>query len=128
MRVKGLDAKGFTLLEVMATLAIMAVALTVLLVERNVAVYRTARTNDRRIALQLAEEKIQEILLGLEGERSGTFEAYPTFRWTAEEDVVGVESDGQGAGMLRHIEVTVFFPLRVEEDHVTLVASVRGGE
>jgi general secretion pathway protein I len=120
--------KGFTLLEVMAAVAIMATALTVLLVERNVAVRRTARTNDRRIASRLAEEKIHEILLGIEQESAGSFEAYPAFRWSVEEGFESVEREGQEIGTLRRIAVTVTFPLRTEEDSVTLVAAVRGNE
>jgi hypothetical protein len=36
-----------------------------------------------------------------------------------------VERDGGEVGTLRRIAVTVTFPLRTEEDSVTLVASVR---
>jgi general secretion pathway protein I len=120
--------RGFTLLEVMAAVAIMAAALTVLLVERNVAVRRTARTNDRRVAVRLAEEKIHEILLGMEEGNGGSFESFPAFRWSAEESMESVEKDGGEIGILRRIAVTVTFPLRTEEDSVTLVVSVRGNE
>ncbi|MHC4779865.1 MAG: prepilin-type N-terminal cleavage/methylation domain-containing protein [Planctomycetota bacterium] len=122
--------RGFTLLEVMAAVAIMAVALTVLLVERNVAVRRTAHTNDRRIACRLAEEKLNEILLGIEEGTAGEFDDVPNFRWSAQESLEAIERDGQEQGNLRRVSVTVAFPLRNAEDSVTLAASVRpeGGE
>jgi hypothetical protein len=110
----------------MATVASMAVALTVLLVERNAAVRRSARTNDRRVALQLAEEKMNEILLGLEGEGAGTFEDRPGFRWEVDLDID--EVDGSEIGVLRRVTVTVWFRLRTAEDKVALVTSVRAEE
>ena len=123
------DGKGgFTLLEVMAALAVVALALTVLLVERNLAVQRTSRTNDRRAALHLAEEKLNEIVLGLETGASGEFTDPPGFRWSVEERIETVVAEDPGGGYLRRIEVTVFFPLRTAEDKVTLVASVRDRE
>ncbi|GEM_PF-2985928 len=116
---------GFTLLEVMAALAVVAVSLTVLLVERNTAIRRTARTNDRRIAVQLASEKLDEILLGVEGESSGAFETHPGFRWSAEESLESFEAEGRGEGTLRRVDVTVRFRLRTEEDSVTLTGATR---
>jgi prepilin-type N-terminal cleavage/methylation domain-containing protein len=126
MRIRGTERRAFTLLEVMAALAITSIALTVLLVERNVSVRRTARTNDRRVALQLAEEKIHEIVLGLETGGSGTFDDRPGFRWTSEEGAESAEVEGAGTVFLRTISVTVFFPLQTAEDKVTLVCTVRG--
>jgi len=121
----GTARSGFTLLEVMAALAIVAIALTVLLVERNVAVQRTSRTNDRRVAMQLAEEKLNELVLGLETGSAGDFEDPPNFRWSAEEKIELVDAEGRVEGYLRRIEVTVHFPVRETDGKVTLVTAVR---
>ncbi|MCU0728304.1 MAG: type II secretion system GspH family protein [Planctomycetes bacterium] len=117
--------RGFTLLEVLATLAIMGIALTVLLVERNTAVKRTARAADRRLALCLAQAKLSEVLLGAETAAGGTFEEHPAFRWTAEEGVETVNREGGGSSQLRQVKVTVTFPLGGTEDKVALVGDAR---
>jgi prepilin-type N-terminal cleavage/methylation domain-containing protein len=117
--------RAFTLLEVLATVAIMGIALTVLLVERNASVRRTSRTNDRRLALCLAQAKLNEILQGTETAAGGVFEEYPSFRWAAEEGVEIVVREGRGEANLRQVKVTVTFPLGGTEDKVSLVGDAR---
>lgn len=118
-------ARGFTLLEVMAALAVMAVAITVLLVERNTAIERTGRTQNRRAALQLAEEKMQEILLGLETAGAGEFDGRPGFQWSVSEEMDVVEAEGGSSRLLKRFVVEVRFPLKTTEDRVVLSASAR---
>jgi prepilin-type N-terminal cleavage/methylation domain-containing protein len=122
----GRRPRGFTLLEVAATLAIMGIALTVLLVERNIAVKRTVRTNHRRLALCLAQTKLHEVLLGIETAPGGDFQEAPGFRWAAEEGAETVTREGRGESSLRQVKVTVSFPLDASEDKVSLVGDARG--
>lgn len=112
---------AFTLLEVLAALAVMAVALSVLLVERNNTVKRTARTNQRRIALQLAKEKTFEILSGAETGHEGSFEENPAFAWSAFEEADSV-TGSSAIAYLRRVTVTVRFEIPGGEDSVKLQA------
>ena len=109
---------------VVAALAIVAVALSALLVERNGAVRRTARTNQRRVALQLAKTRIAEILSGVETGTGGTFEEYPGFSWSASEEHEEAVRQG-GALQLRLITVVVRFVIPGGEDSVKVEVSIR---
>ncbi len=74
------DQAGFTLLEVLLAIALLAIALPVLLGLRNFDLELHARADELTQATMLAQEKLMETeLLGVYpvGEVSGDFEAVP---------------------------------------------------
>ena len=75
---------GFTLLEVMIALAIIAGALVVILHCHLIGVNLANRVKGISLASLLAQEKMEEIEMELaleEGEEEGDFEEYPGFQW-----------------------------------------------
>jgi general secretion pathway protein I len=101
-------AQGFTLLEVLASVVIVGVALSVLVLERNRSVGRVGHTDRLRLATMLAQEKLNEILIGEEASGSGVFEDYSGFTW---ESVEGSETfgDSDRSVNLTVVEVTVSY-------------------
>ena len=118
---------GFTLLEVLAAVVIIGVALTVVMVDRNESVKRVALTENYRTATMLAQQKLSEVLLGLEGGTAGEFEEYGNFSWKlldGSEDFL----QGERAGSLSAVTLTVTYPAGGDEAQVTLVAHRREGK
>lgn len=78
------ENKGFTLLEVMVAVGILAFALVTLLGAVNRNIILTSNARNREIAANLANEIITRIEIeGLPEVRqdSGEFEKYPGFKW-----------------------------------------------
>jgi type II secretion system protein I len=76
------NAAAFTLLEVLAALAIAAGALAYLLVAETDGIRKASGTREQRSAAMLAEQKLEEISAGIEKEDSGSFDG-TEFSWTA---------------------------------------------
>ncbi|HEU4685091.1 MAG TPA: prepilin-type N-terminal cleavage/methylation domain-containing protein [Nitrospira sp.] len=77
---QGLDHRGFTLIEVLIALAILAISLPVLLGLRNFDLDLAARARDITAATMLAQEKLLEAELSTEfpvGETAGDFRTMP---------------------------------------------------
>jgi general secretion pathway protein I len=118
-------ARGFTLLEVMVALSVLATALVALLSlhARNIQIVG----DDRQIvrATLLAQAAMTEILLAEPfpeiGERGGEFEEDPGFAWRAEFLGPGVP---ELAELLREVRVRVFWGPE-DADGVELVTLVR---
>ena len=85
---------GFTLLEVMAAVVILSIALVSLLQANNQSILLKSRAQNVTTATLLAREKLSEIRVdpeGLEETQSGDFgDRFPSWRWevTAEEEEV----------------------------------------
>lgn len=77
--------RGFTLLEVIAALAIMGITLGYLLVLREANMETSLNTHDERMARFLCRGKLEEVLLeSIEKVgTSGKFEKVPGYRWEA---------------------------------------------
>lgn len=76
--------KGFTLLELLATLVLCAVVLPVALQAVSTSVQLGSVTRDKLIASELAQNKLREILATeswVDGDDSGEFESQPRFTW-----------------------------------------------
>lgn len=95
------NERGFTLLEVLASVVIVGVALSVLVLERNRSVERVGRTDRLRLATLLAQSKLDELLLGEEAAGSGSFEEHEGFTWEA------AESSALFGGDDRSVNLTV---------------------
>jgi len=111
---------GFSLLEVIFAVTIVAVALVGLQAAVSGAILTSGDAVNRRAGRELARGKLEEILaraaLGEEGgaEGSGEFEAYPEFRWSSRTEEVQVGPEGQTATIeLVHLEVS--FPVNAGE-------------
>ncbi|OGP13453.1 MAG: hypothetical protein A2054_05365 [Deltaproteobacteria bacterium GWA2_55_10] len=85
--------KGFTLIEVVAALAILSGAVVMLLSSFNYHLGAAARSRDEVLSTVLGMEKIEEMrLAGGKGGLEGDFgEAYPEFRWTLLEEDSGLK-------------------------------------
>ena len=79
----GTDRRGFTLIEVLICLAIVGGALISLLHARNRSYDKAAEALSRRQMQFLSTFKMQEILIGAETARIGSFknEEFPDLRW-----------------------------------------------
>ncbi|RME78794.1 MAG: type II secretion system protein [Planctomycetota bacterium] len=83
MRRKGLKEQGFTLLEIIASLAILGIILGYLLYIQEESQDLALENHDARIARLLAKKKLEEILLeGLQKiGQEGSFKDQPGIRW-----------------------------------------------
>jgi len=88
------NQKGFTLLEVMVSIAILAVSLLAIYSLQSTALMGSARSQKTAICTQLARLKMDQVLIDIEAgiakgefpeekEESGTFEEdkYPEYGW-----------------------------------------------
>lgn len=115
---------GFTLLEVMVAIAIVAIALVPLLQLHLVSLDGTIRSQDLTTAVMLAQERMGRLPEFPEpGEEQGTFEGreLAKYRWLTvvkeQEVVLGVSAQ---LIQLRHIAVTVTWTDRLQEHSYTL--------
>lgn len=78
---------GFTLLEVMVAIAILAIALTSLLASQNQSIHAADEANFSMVSAFLAQKKMTELLAEPDGiyDGSGDFgEQHPGYYWRAE--------------------------------------------
>lgn len=75
--------QGFSLIEVMVALAILALAVSALLIVRNNAIKEAIKTSELRKIAILVQQKMGELVVGLEKGSSGTFveEGYRNYLW-----------------------------------------------
>jgi general secretion pathway protein I len=97
---------GFTLVEVIVALAITAGALVLLACAGNESFRRSQRARQTAALEQLAESKLDEVLVGLERERRGEFAGHPGWSWEIEHSSASVE----GLRNLERVTFRVFSP------------------
>jgi len=116
--------RGFTLVEVLATMAFAAIVLPVALRGISLAANAAAETERRRQAAELAENKLSELAasdLAEIADMSGDFSPdLPEYRWTA-----SIE-DWDGA-VVRELSVEVNWTFRGSERSVVLATLVYAG-
>jgi prepilin-type N-terminal cleavage/methylation domain-containing protein len=118
-------AKAFTLVEVLATILLLAIVLPV--VDRGIASATGAGSTARyrTEAAQLAESKLSELIATGSwntGNRSGDFGSdWPGYRWDAE--VSNWANDTQGVG-LQQLDVTVYWTARGRNESLMISSLV----
>ena len=78
------DERGFTLLELVLCIAILGTSFLSLLFLKASAIEKAQRFNLERKCQRLAQEKLDEIVYGIEAETAGDFEEEPTWTWEVE--------------------------------------------
>jgi prepilin-type N-terminal cleavage/methylation domain-containing protein len=119
---------GFTLLEVMASVVIIGVAMTVIMADRNESVRRVIVTDNMRTATILAQQKINEIALGLETGTSGDFEEHSGFSWSTEVVAADLLSEDSQPGSGEKFILTVTYPTGSGNAQVALSMHSWGGK
>lgn len=112
----GPAGRGFTLPEVLATLVLVGVVLPVAMRGVTTAVQATATAKHKTEAGQLAETKLNELLIlrdSSQFESSGDFgEAWPGYRWVTH----GLPGDGS----LYDVNCTVYWSERGQDRSIVL--------
>lgn len=118
---------GFTLLEVMIALAIMAGALVVILHSHLLSVNLANRALGVSLAGLLAQEKMEGIIkegFPEEGEEEGDFEKHPHFRWRR--TVERAELFEEEREELRRVVVTISWFDGINEQEFEVVSYLFG--
>lgn len=102
--------RGFTLIEVMAAVAILAIALLSLLRANNQTIYLKAHARDITTATLLAQERLALLHLdpnALEEESEGDFgDRFPAWRWTVTAEEVATPFDYAGLDPVQAVSGT----------------------
>ena len=115
--------RGFTLVEVLASMALVAIILPVAMKGVSLALQAAALARQRSVAASLAQTELDELVATSAWEDSsleGDFPDHPGYRWTA--DVTEREST-----TLLQVEVSVLWQAHGQERYVTLDTLVYTG-
>lgn len=102
--------KGFTLLEVMVAVALLAIALTTLLGSQSQSVSFANSAKFETMAAVLAQSKMSEIVLESDSFSSdgGDFgDDYPGYAWEATVSEIAIEGIADISDYLKQIDLTV---------------------
>jgi general secretion pathway protein I len=115
------DREGFTLLEVLVALSIVAIVLVSVYRLQSQTIELNTRSRFDTIAPLLAQQKLSDTLLDLENaaSESGDFgEDYPGYTWQVTVSDVSSDLLGQVADEMRQIDVSVSFQDDVDSYHL----------
>jgi len=119
--------KGFTLIEVLAALLLIAIVLPVVMQGLSLASAAAGSARRRTEAAGLAESKLNELVATgswQTGNVSGDFAPdWPEYRWEAALSTYSSDSSGQS---LEEIDLRVMWTQRGREESVALSTLVRG--
>ena len=108
---KILHNKGFTLLEIMIAVAILAVALVTLLGSQSQSVFFANSAKFETMAALLAQSKMSEITIqhadSLSSDRGDFGDDYPGYAWEATVSDVSIEGMDTISNYLKQIDLTV---------------------
>ena len=108
---KILHNKGFTLLEVMIAVALIAIALTTLLGSQSQSVFFANSAKFETMAALLAQSKMSEITIqaadSLSSDSGDFGEDYPGYGWEATVSDVTIEGLGAISDYLKQIDLAV---------------------
>jgi general secretion pathway protein I len=111
MPLKILCNRGFTLLEVMVAVALIAIALTALLGSQSQSVSFANSAKFETMAALLAQGKMSEIVLqgtgGLSSDSGDFGEDYPGYAWNATVSDVSIPEEEALSDYLKQIDITV---------------------
>lgn len=87
-------SKGFTLLEVMVALALLATAITTLVVVRNNSILQASEAKENRRMTILLGQKMGELVSGIEKKTHGDFQdsGFENYNWSCTITELPVES------------------------------------
>jgi len=97
---------GFTLVEVLAALLIVATTVAVLQAVSNATARSAVDTNRLRTARMLLRERAEAVALGIETGSGGPIEGYPGYSFEVSE----IEAPVAGEETVRQVTVTVRYP------------------
>ena len=108
---KKLPNKGFTLLEVMVAVALIAIALTTLLASQSQRVSFANSAKFETMAALLAQSKMSELVLQgvdtVSGDSGDFGEDYPGYAWEATVSDFSIEGADAVSDYLKQIDLTV---------------------
>jgi type II secretory pathway pseudopilin PulG len=103
---------GFTLLEVVFAVGIIATALLALMAGVSGSISSAGASINRRAAREVCRAKLEEILAGSEGaEGAGEVEDYPGFRWSSRTDELKIGVADRSTETVKVVTVEVTFPV-----------------
>jgi general secretion pathway protein I len=108
--IKNVSNRGFTLLEVMIAVALIAIALTTLLGSQSQSVSFANSAKFETMAALLAQSKMSEIALQQEAvaSDSGDFgDEYPGYVWEVEVSDISIEGVDNISDYLKQVDLTV---------------------
>jgi len=108
--------EGFTLLEVLVAVSILALAASTLLVIRNNATQQSFEAFNLRVATQLASTKMQQMLLAddpMTAVGRGEFPQHPRYKWesTVTEMSIGKDIPLLSDVPVKQVTLTVTYPV-----------------
>ncbi|HSU68524.1 MAG TPA: prepilin-type N-terminal cleavage/methylation domain-containing protein [Tepidisphaeraceae bacterium] len=116
-----MNRRGFTLIEVLATLLLMAIVIPSLMKGINMAMGTASAAQRRTEAAGLAESKLNEILATQQwqtGQLSGDFGPdWPDYRWQATLNTWNQDNTNAG---LQQLDLQVLYTYRNRPESVTL--------
>lgn len=105
------NSRGFTLLEVMVSLAILGTVLVSVLTLHSQTLEMAAATRADHTAAQMAQEILYaQIKAGLDETfiPSGEFEEkYPGFKWEANQETLSLDSEDENTPQFVRVDITV---------------------
>jgi len=108
---KNLSNKGFTLLEVMVAVALIAIALTTLLASQSQSVSFANSAKFETMAALLAQSKMSEIVIqetdSLSSDSGDFGDDYPGYAWDVTVSNISLEMDDAISDYLKQIDLTV---------------------
>lgn len=109
-RSRASNRRGFTLIEVLATLLLIGIALPVIM--RGFSLSNTAAfmARQRSEAGALAESKVNELVgtsIWQNGAQSGGFDGHPEYQWSAQLAAWGTGQGVNGTNLVQELDVTV---------------------
>ena len=111
MRLTILNNRGFTLLEVMIAVALIAIALTALLGSQSQSVSFANSAKFETMAALLAQSKMSEIVsqetLDLSSDSGDFGEDYPGYTWESSVSDVSIPGDPTLSDYLKQVDLTV---------------------
>jgi type II secretion system protein I len=122
---RGVSPGGFTLIEVLTALAILAVVLSVAIPGIGLATKLAGLTRQRDIASNLAETELNELLATGNwdnGASGGQFSSHPNYSWQAATQSIS-EPDLPDVG-LTQLNVTVEWRSLGHKHHVTMTTLI----